>query len=314
MAWTSGTASNMVGLLQDLETFLATNGWTVLRSETFQNGGGVIPQLNNYDIGDEYSSTGDSGVDEYRIVMQGPGYAGAAPPVFGIETRRFAAYNYNYLVLASSVGSGAAGTPVYQMPGVSDSERAIALFSLWDAPMNYWFTEDGGAVCAVVQVSNIFFHFYIGHYVPLATPGEIPQPAIYTGNIDAPAVRPYTNSNLACFGTYRSTPFERVGFIWTGGNVPIEPGSYNSVSAEFFYESDKQFFQPGVTDTGDYLLYPITLISKEFGCFGTLSLLYKAPLTAVAPGSTVDVDGTTYVITNNAYTDDAYNRFAVRLG
>lgn len=305
----------MIGLLQDLETFLSTNGWTVLRSETFQNGGGVIPQLNTYDPGERYSSTGDAGIDEHRIVMQGPGYAGAAPPVFGIETRRFAAENYYYLVLASAVGGGPSGTPVYQMPGVPDSEHAIALFSLWDAPMNYWFTEDGGAVCAVVQVSNIFFHFYIGHYVPVATPGEIPQPAIYTGNIEPPSVQPYTFSNLACFGTVKSTSSDKVGAIWAGSNTPLKPGNYKGASdTYFYYESDRFYFFPGVTGNGDYLLYPITLMSPRYGCYGTLSLLYKAPLTPVAPGSTVVVEGVTYLITNNAYTDNGYNRFAVRLG
>lgn len=310
MAWTSGTASNMVDLLQDLQSFLSVNGWTVLRSETFQNSGGVIGQSG------DANSAGDPGVNEYRIVMQGPGYTGAQPPVFGIETRRNAGAGLYYLVSAAAVGGGSAGVPVYQLPGVGNERESIAVFMIWDSSINYWFTEDNGAVCVVVQISNLFFHFYIGHYVPLATPGEIPQPGIYTGNCRTYQLNPYNSgSAIHCFGSARGTNNEDTGFIWGGSNSPLSPRDYgNANSTIFYFESDRDYLELGLTASGEYIIYPITMISQVAGCYGQLSLLFKAPFTQVSPGSTINVDGVTYLITNNGITDDIYNRFAVRLG
>lgn len=314
MAWTSGSASNMVTLLQALETFLSANGWTVLRSETFQNvDQSMIPNTGR-DPGDEYSTTADGGVDEYRIVMQGPGFTGAQPPVFGIETRRFSTYNYSYWVIASAVGDNGSG-PVWGLPGVPATVRAATAYTLWNSSMNYWFTEDGGAVCGVVQVAGTFFHFYAGHYLPYATPGEIAQPAVYGGSCRLNTIRPYTdNTELSCLGTDRASG-RATAAIWGGGNVPLIPTNHGgSSTSDFYYESDRTYLELATMPDGDLVLYPITLINKFYGCYGELSLLYRAPVTDVSPGSTVTVGGVQYLITNNGPYDGEYNRFAVRLG
>lgn len=314
MAWTSGTASNMVDLLQDLESFLSTNGWTVLRSENFTNGVNMLPQSGgNRDLGSQNSTTSDA-TPEYRAIFQGPGYTGAQPPIFGIETRRFSAYNYNYWVMASAVGDNGSG-PVYQLPGVSDDEYAVALLSMWDSPMDYWFAEDGGAVVGVIQVSTRFFHFYLGHYVPFATPGEIPQPAIHFGNANARFLTEYTDNIFrVCFGTMEARS-EQTGAIWAGSNAPIPPATYGNTGTESFsYESDRGYRNLGTTSTDELVLYPITMFNRVKGVFGQASLIYAVAQTAVAPGSTVVVDGVTYLITNNGPYDEEYSRFAVRLG
>jgi len=304
----------MITLLQALETFLSANGWTVLRSETFTNGVSLLPQLTNRGLGDQYSTTSDA-TQEYRAVFQGPGYAGAQPPVFGIETRRFSAYSYNYWVMAPAVGDNGAG-PVYQLPGVSDSEFAIAILQMWDSDINYWFTEDGGAVCGVIQVNTRFFHFYLGHYVPLATPGEIPQPAICFGNCRTGFVTSYNdNSNVQCFGTIEGALNRVTGLIWAGSSSPVVPTSYPiSDLGEFYYESDRDYRNLGVMPNGDLILYPITMCSTSYGVFGQASLMYAVESTEVSPSSTFVVDGITYLITNNGPYDGPYNRFAVRLG
>jgi hypothetical protein len=155
MAYSGGTATNYLDLLNKLRDFLTTNATLVGAGEEWTQISGNVGTLTASD----------------EIVLQGPGTSGTDEILVGIRSN-------------VSVGSD-----IYNMrfSGFTTWNPALAFASqvnsthdycinLWDDPMPYWFVANGRRFIVVVRVAGVYMSAYCGFILPYVLPTVWPYP------------------------------------------------------------------------------------------------------------------------------------------
>lgn len=306
MAWTSGTATDHNDLLNKLASFLGANGWTIHENVTFQHPNGFAYYNNSYQV--------DAGINERRLIAEGPGKPGMASSLIAIETAQI-----------STIGAygWALGAPVSYVPGLSIRNQPGAvpgdgqvMLSLWDSNIPYWFTANEGRVMVLAQVSTRFMFSYIGHGTPFAAPSEAPNPQIVTGNSDHRFLQ-YADPRLHCLpGLEPESGAVREHLVRNGGEwVEIRQTNYSTKGDPGNYclkTLPYSGFWAGDDDNGDAYLYPIG-VAFNGGLAMLADGLYMTKAAGAAPGSIITVNDIDYVIGINVTQDDRSNRFAMEL-
>jgi hypothetical protein len=155
MAYSGGTATNYLDLLNKLRDFLTTNATLVGAGEEWTQISGNVGTLTASD----------------EIVLQGPGTSGTDEILVGIR---------------SNVSGG---SDIYNMrfSGFTTWNPALAFASqvnathdycinLWDDPMPYWFVANGRRFIVVVRVAGVYMSAYCGFILPYVLPTVWPYP------------------------------------------------------------------------------------------------------------------------------------------
>lgn len=158
MAWTTGSATDYVDLLDKLRAYLVTQGWTTL----------------SFTLGTVAAGGGS-------LFTQGPG-AGAGKRVH-VEIRTIGntgtgVYSWE---LRGATGYNAPGAPLN--PGVQGTP---CYFNLWQNAITYWFFVNDRRFMVVAKMSTTYSSMYAGFFLPWGTPDSYPFP-LYIGGTYATA-------------------------------------------------------------------------------------------------------------------------------
>jgi len=154
MAFTSGTASNYLDLLDKLKAFVTTTmtpageRWSVLR---------WVPG------------------PPAELVLQGPGTAGTDAIVVGIQSQPGVDFG-NWKLRGFTAWNGALGFDAQYM------QSAAYYASLMTASMPYWIVANGRRIVVVVKTSTYYEMMYLGWFLPYATPAQYPYPMLVSGS------------------------------------------------------------------------------------------------------------------------------------
>lgn len=168
MAFTTGTATDYVDLLDKLRLYLVAQGWTQLEwvAGTVAGGGG-------------------------KLAIRGPG-AGVDKRVFVNIATYADPVNLHYCWRMRGAVDYTAGLPEGGQPG---EQNIPSYFSLWQNPIDYWFYVNDRRFIVVAKMSVVYTSMYAGFFLPFAIPDQYPFPLYIAGDYWTPA--PYNETSSA---------------------------------------------------------------------------------------------------------------------
>lgn len=155
MAFTTGTATDYVDLLDKLRLYLVAQGWTQLQwaAGTVAGGGG-------------------------NLVVRGPG-AGAGKQTF-VELFTYAdpgSLHYCWRMRGMTDWNSGEAEALH-----AGSQQLPGYFALWENAIDYWFYVNDRRFIVVAKMGTIYNSTYAGFFLPFATPDAYPFPlAILAG-------------------------------------------------------------------------------------------------------------------------------------
>lgn len=149
MAFTTGTATDYVDLLDKLRLYLVAQGWTQLQwaAGTVAGGGG-------------------------NLVVRGPG-AGAGKQVFVELFTTAGPSNQIYCWRTRGMTDWNSGEGEGLHTG---SQQIPGYFPLWQNSISYWFYVNDRRFIVVAKMGTIYGSMYAGFFLPFATPDAYPFP------------------------------------------------------------------------------------------------------------------------------------------
>lgn len=158
MAWTSGTATDYVDLMNRMVAFLTTNTELVAANQNWV----------------ELSNNNEGFVRQY--FLRGPGLS-SSEQIF-LQFRAFedpANDRFNWQV------NGALGydalSPYEGQPNLSPDTYAY----YWDQAIPYWFIANGQRIIVVARISTSYIVSYYGKLLPYGTPNAFPYRVVIGG-------------------------------------------------------------------------------------------------------------------------------------
>lgn len=148
MAFTTGTASNHNDLLDKLQAYLVTQGWTI----------------------DDYTA-GVAATDNAFLALTGPGSLGSEQPKVSIDT----VFNTGTNSYAWRLGA----YPQYDdaLPfGLQVLNSPLTYLLLWDGTMDYWFYVNDRRFIVIAKIGTHYMSLYAGFFLPYGLPEEYPFP------------------------------------------------------------------------------------------------------------------------------------------
>lgn len=215
MAFTSGTVTGHIALLQALETFAGSNGWTSLRSVVYDS-----PQR--------------------ELIMRGDG-SGADEIYVGVQTYFRSSSGAHNWELAGFTGFDN-GLDFDEQPGISPGRRDSgneggAFVPLTDQQIDYWFYVNARRIIVIAKIGSTYVNCYLGFVNPFGTTSEFPYPLVIAG---------CTTDDETPFGS------NRVGF--SGLTDPIRHSQSDSIQGPMLYRNTDGGwlgFQNGEEDGSD---------------------------------------------------------------
>lgn len=168
MSFTTGTATDHNDLLDQFQTYLLAEGWTV----------------------DDYTA-GATPTDVAELFVTAPGSLGGEQPRFAIQTyadvdlniytwRAHAAINYE--------GAKGFGEQSYSSPRI--------YLPLWNDTIDYWFYVNDRRAIVIAKIGVVYHSFYGGFFLPYALPEEYPFPLYIGGTVNSDQAYNLDNSGM----------------------------------------------------------------------------------------------------------------------
>lgn len=237
MAFTSGTATDYIDLLDQLHTYLLAQGWTI---DDFNLGATVT------DISD--------------LAVTAPGAVGMQQPKFAIQTYNDTTDNAYTWKLT--------GYPVYdptKLYGEQSNTSPDVHFCLHANTLDYWFYVNDTRLIVIAKIGVYYMSMYAGFFLPYALPAEYPFPYFIGATNRQPQPYNYDNSGHRSFcdpGYAAAYYMNRESAVWTafansyeadntidnigtwiGGTVWPYRSPYSGTSNSFFFDQAPAFFE-----------------------------------------------------------------------
>lgn len=213
MAFTTGTATDYVDLLDKLRAYLLAQGWTILDFNLGTiNGGGNL-----------FVRAPGAGADK-QVFVQIYTEANAALGQYGWRMRGSTGY-------VSGAGEGA-------QPGQSGSP---AYFNLWQNSISYWLYVNDRRFMIVAKMSTVYASAYCGFFLPFSQPDNYPFPLYIAGNY--PFLAEYNLSNAA--NRFFVDPGGNLFGVNNGAHVRTPTGVWLPVQNHDFSSSNDDGVSPG---------------------------------------------------------------------
>ena len=321
MAFTTGTATDYIDLLDKLRTYAVSNGWTQLSwtAGTVPAGGSLL----------QLQGPG-AGVDR-RVFLNFRTVADPTNLIYSWNVRGATGYS------AGAIAGGNAGemqTPVY--------------LNLWQNSMTYWFYVSDRRIVVVAKCSTAYMSLYAGFFLPFALPTQYPFPLIVSGDYGTTATWSATNtgrrmmtdpggsmSNPAAWvrspsGTWVPTFNQQLGAgndqasdretgsvarLWPyhvgeGCNLSISFNDWSGSTGAHTGGSALDSFIP--TRQNERWLWPVTIVPSHEPVYGSLEEVYCVPGSGLATEQLVTIGANTYRAFQNIQRSSGNDFFVVR--
>lgn len=160
---------------------------------------------------------------------------------------------------------------------------------MWNQTIPYWFVGNAQRVIVFVKIQNNYNSFYLGKFLPYATPGQYPYPVCVGGMLTSASGTRYSDTSYTSW--------------WKGGStIVIRPVNGIPINVEIPAYSTNTFrntINSSNTAAGYYGLHPLILSDTSPNVYGELDGVYMISGFDNATENTIVVGGVTYVILRN---------------
>lgn len=255
-----------------------------------------------------------------ELILHGPGLAGSDAIYVGVRAFQDIGVPYFNWGVRGAVGFDA-GLTFANQPGVSPETYVL----LDDDPMTYWFVGSGRRIVGVVKVGAVYQGFYLGLFLPYATPTEYPYPIMVGGTHGTSTKTPadtYTDHRLFF------DPGANCLWLRGPGGTWYAPRNYGGSTSENNYTDfvlwpyqslatvDRDFMRT-IRDNADgsYTLFPIMIAAKTpiKGLLGELDGCHYCSGFSRAAEDIVQIGGVDHLLVQNVFRTERYHFMALRL-
>ncbi|WP_299311276.1 hypothetical protein [uncultured Halomonas sp.] len=344
MAYTHGTASGAEDLLDKLITFVTSDAGLVAAGQAWQIINGASAPWTFA------PTTGDPGTPfDKDILLKGTGLGGQDEIYVGVSPVYRTDLDSLLLRVRGFAGLVAGNDTIYSHINNGPWKR----LPLSAGTMEYWFVASGRRIAGVVKIGTVYEAFYLGMFLPYATPATYPYPMMigaasgidirfsdlgsqYSLFWDPRRSAASTSSNLESALTvrhqngmwtiyrndlsgypnvfpYRSPATPRS--LGNGRYPDASPGQDPEGEGGLRLRDNFTSFQKPAFG-GAYLITPLTLASNEEtmpGVFGVLDGFGHVGGFAQGAENIVDVNGSHWLVHPNAYRSGTLDYCAMRL-
>jgi len=303
MALETGTAAGHYDLLDRLRAFLKTNASLVAAGQAWTE------------------LRWDGASAERETILKGPGLSGTEEIFIGLKTYQSVPLDYFNWRVAAFTGF-VASNDFHHQPGTpnaaGDAASDLAV-PLYQNAIPYWFVGNGQRVVVVANVQTQYQAFYLGKFLPYATPSQYPYPVVCSGMLASSSATRYDN-------TAYSTPFKgnranlKLRFVdgfwkqpeaWPWCNVQ-ENGNQAIFPAANGQGGPRNTNADYTQSPGYYGLHPIVLNDAQ-NQYGELDGVYWITGFDNAVENTVTVGADTYLVVRDVWRTGFMDFFAVKL-
>lgn len=286
MAYSTGTATGYLDLLDKVKAAAVAQGWTVER-ETYVSA---------------TSTDGD-------LILNGPGLASDQRIIVGFKTYNSVAGDYyNWEV------RGARSYISETFDTLTDKSSPVYVY-LQNSTMTYWLFVNKQRIMLIAKVNTVFIHMYTGFINSFGTEDEWDYPCLIGGS--------GTVATYRWSSSYVSAWWDRADngssfYMWMPDDVwIIGNNSYAQNPTVWPWIEDNNSIGR-IRDTfGDYPLKPALIWSSEdlpgrAGAFGEVDGLYWTTGYSLNSEDTITVGADVYLVTQNVDNTNIYNYCAVK--
>lgn len=280
MPYQIATVSGHYQLIDAIRLFADANGWTVKRWDT--------------------SAVDGESLAIHELIMEGEGLSSTDEIFVGLRTYQSVNNDYYNIEIAGFTGY-VPGNTFETQPGYSGS-RAIPL---WNQAIPYWLLVNGNRIALAAKVETVYEHFYLGKFLPYATPSQFPYPVVVGGMLNGTPATRYSDNNQSWpyAGSTSVLVMRFVDGLWR------QPDCWP-------FNSDDPATSVPVTfrDTGgEYGLMPIVLNDSDPNVFGELDGVFHLTGFNNAVENTLTIDAINYVVMRDVWRTGFNDYIAMRL-
>ena len=280
MAYEIGTATGHIDLVNKFNTFVTT----------------TVPLADRWAINRNVT---DGTTGERELLWQLPGLSGIEEIFVGMYSYKSVSSDYYNIAVAGHTGYVAGNTFATQ-PGTSIASGV----PLWNNSIPYWFVANGQRAIVFAKIENVYESFYIGKYLPYATPTQYPYPLCIGGMLTSASATRYSETTHTSWfkGNRVNFTMRFVDGLWKNPQLfPFQLASnYRNTN------SDK------TVATGYYGLHPLTLADAS-NIYGELDGIYLISGFNNAAENTISIGGITYVVLRDVWRTGIKDYIALRL-
>lgn len=283
MAYEIGTAAGHYDLLAKLRTFLE----------------GALP------VAERWAMQWEDTVSDYKgVIWQAPGLSGTEEIYTGIKTYQSVSSDYYNWKINGFTGY-VPGNSFETQPGRIANDIGVPL---WNQSIPYWFVGNGQRCIVVAKIENVYESFYLGKFLPYASPSQYPYPLCVGGMLTSAAGMRYSETTHTAWfkgaranmamrfvdGNWRTPQF----LPFAGANTLRNTNSDSNVAE------------------GHYGLHSLVMSENATGYinnYGELDGVYFISGFNNAVENTLIIDGVTYVVLRDVWRTGFKDYLALRL-
>lgn len=327
MAWTTGTCTGHLELLDALKTYLTANGWACLadRMETI----------------DDTSSYAPSSLDHRTLYFKGSGLAGEDEIYIGFQDWQWANTDICNIAIQGFTGFDVNLT-FWGQPGAIERYQSYADYinlnlSSSSVEIVYWFIVNGRRVIIITRNSSVYCCAYLGFFLPYCLPSQYPYPMFIGGNSNRLNLRysqqdsgncnfwwasgrydsRYTgNPSYDRYSTaaYLNGTWSRIHYYELTSAFPsgISYSMFLNTSLAF-PSSSHRLFSCVKNDDESRILMPVTIVNSD-GSQGVLDGVYNVDALNANAEDTITMNSKTYLLVPNVYRPSSSQFAAIEMG
>ena len=234
-------------------------------------------------------------------IFKAPGYSGTEEIYMGIKTYQLVSGDFYNWKLGGFTGY-VPDNEWENQPGIGNNIGV----PLWNNSIPYVFIANGQRAIISAKVENIRNTFYLGKYLPYATPYQYPYPLCVAGCLPTAAETRYSDTAYLSFFQGTSNGNLQIKFVdglWK--NPDLWP--YNST------HQLRNTINLSGTATGYYGIHPIVISTSSLGVLGEFEGLYYISGYNNTAENTIVYGGDTYYIVNDVWRTGFNDYIALRL-
>lgn len=265
-------------LIEEIEDFCSTNGYTTLRYDT-------------------------SGTN-HELIMRAPGLSGTEEIFLGLRTYHDVGADYYNLLLGVFTGY-IAGNTFDTQPGAT-----LKGLPAHNNRIDYWLTQNGQRIALGLKVGTpVYEHGYLGKFLPNARPSQYPYPVVCAGAFNGAAATRFSETTHDFYP--RGAGNARMALRTPGGWIAPHCSPWSN---PFLCGTGVSSSQLQLRDTGDnYPLMPIVLHDNAANLYGQLDGVFHISGFNNATENTVVISGETYVVLQSVWRTGHTDYIAMRL-
>jgi hypothetical protein len=303
MSYETGTVTNASGSFSLAHQNLLELIKNKVTNSTFMGGAGNVWAV------ERYVTTGD-----HELILRGPGLSGTEEIYVGIKLYHDVNADYYNCKVAGFTGY-VSGNTFETQPGASGM-LGVPLHNL---SITYWLVANGQRIVLAAKVGTpVYESFYIGKFLPYATPSQYPYPICAAGMLSSASATRFseTTHSIPYKGNRANMQVRFVDGLWK------QPYCWPWNNLSLANTNAASNFQLRESPTDHYPLLPVILTdagpsywlnSPSNNTYGELDGIYHVSGFNNVVENTVTIGGTPHLIVQDVWRNSHIDYYALKL-